>query len=983
MSEIENGVDTDGAAPYRLPTGGRIDRRTTLRFTFGGRTLTGHPGDTLASALLAHGVHRTSTSIKLGRPRGIAAAWAEDPNSLVQVEEPFPEPMLLATTIELTDGLAAHGIPGQGRLADVADSARYDARHVHADLLVVGAGPAGLAAALTAARTGARVVLVDEQSEAGGALLGTDDRIDGSPALEWVQRATAELAGLPDALHLQRTTAFGHFDDGFVLALERRTDHLGAAAPRCVSRQRVWRIRARHVLVTTGAHERPVVFADNDRPGIMLAGGARTFLHRYGVLAGRAAVVFTTDDSAYAAAVDLADAGVAVRAVVDARPEPPARWRDACARRNIPVRAGQVVTGTDGVERVSAALVAPLSPSRTAPVGVPGEPERIDCDLLLVSGGWNPAVHLFSQAGGRLRYDAALGAFVPGDVLARTSVAGAAAGVFDLAGCLGEGRRAAAAALDDLGLSDPGGAVPDDARPGAEDGPERTPTLVLWRVPDAGGETRSVQFVDLQRDATVADIARAVGAGMRTVEHIKRYTTIGTAHDQGKTSGVIASGITAELLGRPIEELGTTTFRPPYTPVAFAALAGRNRGSLFDPERTTAVHAWHVARGAVWEDVGQWKRPRYYPQPGEDMETAVLRECAAVRGGVGILDGSTLGKIDVQGPDAAAFLDMLYTNMISSLKVGSVRYGVMCRTDGMVLDDGTVLRLDRDRFLVYTTTGGAAAVLEWMEDWLQTEWPHLRVHVASVTEQWATFPVVGPRSRDVVAAVTGLDTSKAAFPFMTWQDTRIGDRSDHDASDQGVRVRVARVSFSGELAFEVNVDAWHAPAVWERLVAAGEPYGITPYGTETMHVLRAEKAYPIIGQDTDGTVTPHDLGMAWAVSKKKPDFLGKRSFARADNSRPDRKNLVGLLPVDPAVVLPEGSQIVEAAPLPEPPVPMLGHVTSSYRSAELGRSFALALVKAGRTRVGQTVHVPVGGELVPVEITEPVLVDPEGARRDG
>jgi sarcosine oxidase, subunit alpha len=507
---------------------------------------------------------------------------------------------------------------------------------------------------------------------------------------------------------------------------------------------------------------------------------------------------------------------------------------------------------------------------------------------------------------------------------------------------------------------------------------------VMWRVPDAAShtpdsDTRSTQFVDLQRDATVADIARAVDAGMRTVEHIKRYTTIGTAHDQGKTSGVIASGITAELLGRPIEELGTTTFRPPYTPVAFAALAGRNRGSLFDPERTTALHAWHLARGAVWEDVGQWKRPRYYPQPGEDMEAAVLRECAAVRGGVGILDGSTLGKIDVQGPDAAAFLDLLYTNMISSLKVGAIRYGVMCKTDGMVLDDGTVLRLDRDRFLVYTTTGGAAGVLEWMEDWLQTEWPHLRVHATSVTEQWATFPVVGPCSRDVVAAVTGLDTSKEAFGFMTWQDTRIGD----------VRVRVARVSFSGELAFEVNVDAWHAPAVWDRLVAAGEPYGITPYGTETMHVLRAEKAYPIIGQDTDGTVTPHDLGMSWVVSKKKPDFLGKRSFARDYNNRPERKHLVGLLPLNRTVVLAEGSQIVEgpqiveASTLPEPPVPMLGHVTSSYRSAELDRSFALALVKAGRTRIGQTVHVPVAGELVPVEITEPVLVDPEGARRDG
>jgi sarcosine oxidase subunit alpha len=492
---------------------------------------------------------------------------------------------------------------------------------------------------------------------------------------------------------------------------------------------------------------------------------------------------------------------------------------------------------------------------------------------------------------------------------------------------------------------------------------------------------RQDQFVDVQRDATVADVARAVGAGMRSVEHIKRYTTIGTAHDQGKTSGVIASGITADLLGLPIEALGTTTFRPPYTPVAFAALAGRDRGALFDPERTTALRDWHVAQGAVFEDVGQWKRPRHYPLGGgaalESMDAAVLRECAATRSGVGILDGSTLGKIDVQGRDAAELLDRVYTNLMSSLKVGSIRYGVMCGVDGMVIDDGTVLRLAEDRFLVYTTTGGAAKILDWMEEWLQTEWPQLQVALTSVTDHWATFPVVGPRSRDVIGAVFGdLEVSNEAFPFMTWRDTSL----------DGVPVRVARVSFSGELAFEVNVNAWHAPAVWERLLAAGCAYGITPYGTETMHVLRAEKGYPIIGQDTDGTVTPHDLGMAWAVSKTKPDFIGKRSFSRAENQNPLRKQLVGLLPVDRVTRLPEGAQIVEFCTddaLPPPPVPMLGHVTSSYRSAELGRTFALALVKAGRSRIGETLHVPVDGVLVPVEVTGSVLVDQEGARRDG
>src|SRR5215472_41639 len=784
---------------FRTGEGGRIDRAVTLEFTFDGQAFTGHPGDTQASALLAAGRHQIASSVKLGRPRGIAAAWAEDPCGLVQIEEPFPEPMLLATTVELYDGLVAYGLPGQGRLADVPDSARYDAVHHHIDVLVVGAGPAGLAAALSAARAGARVALVDEQSEAGGSLLSDTARLDGAPAPDWVATAVAELASHPDMLHLQRTTAFGSYDDGLVLALERRTDHLGPAAPGHLSRQRVWRLRARSVVLATGAHERPVVFADNDRPGVMLAGAARTFLHRYGVRPGRDAVVFTTNDSAYDAALDLHRAGVRVRAVADARPEGSPGRRLECERAGIPVLPGSVVTGTRGIERVTHALVAPFRG------GEAGAGRAIACDLLLVSGGWNPAVHLFSQARGRLRYDEGLGAFLPGQELDGMTVAGSAAGVFDLAGCLASGQRAARTALAASAIEPAGqDRLPAAAQPAAPAAPMvlwRVPDasaaqpaapaapVVLWRVPDTSGAQGSTQFVDLQRDATVADIARAVGAGLRSIEHIKRYTTIGTAHDQGKTSGVLTSGITAELLGVPVHDTGTTTFRPPYTPVAFAALAGRDRGQLFDPERVTALHGWHVAAGAVFEDVGQWKRPRYYPRPGENMEAAVLRECAAARTGVGILDGSTLGKIDIQGPDAAVLLDRLYTNLMSSLKVGSVRYGVMCGVDGMVIDDGTVLRLAEDRFLVLTTTGGAAKILDWMEEWLQTEWDQLRVHCTSVTEQWVTFPVAGPRSRDVIGAVfPGVDVSNEAFPFMAWREGALG----------GVPVRLARISFSGE-----------------------------------------------------------------------------------------------------------------------------------------------------------------------------------------
>ena len=954
--------------PLRLPSGGTVERAVDLTFVFGGTSYTGHPGDTLASALLANGVHRVATSIRLGRPRGIVAAGPEDPGALVQVETPFPEPMLTATTVELFDGLVARGLPGRGVLATEPDPARYDAMHSHCDVLVIGAGPAGLSAALTAARAGARVVLLDDQPLAGGALLGTNDLIDGVPAGEWVAATVSELSSYPKVTVLARTTAFGFYDDGFVLALERRTDHLGFDAPEGVSRQRVWRLRARHVVIATGAHERPVVFTDNDRPAIMLAASARTYLHRYGVLCGRRAVVFTTNDSAYAAAVDLADAGVEVAAVVEARASAPPHWADECARRGIRVLTRHVVTGTSGDERVTAAEVAALVGGELGPR------TAIDCDLLLVSGGWNPAVHLYSQAGGRLRYDDGLGAFVPGTDVDGITVAGASNGRLRLGDCLREGGSAGRAALSAAGFAEDVETKDVETKDVETADVETEPSLTMWAVPDPVDGRGSLQFVDLQRDATVADVLRATGAGLRSVEHVKRYTTIGTAHDQGKTSGVIASGVVAKSLGVGVADLGTTTFRPPYTPVSFAALAGRDRGHLHDPERVTPLHRRHVEAGAAFENVGQWKRPWFFPQPGEDQDAAVLRECRAARESVAMMDASTLGKIEVEGTGAGELLDLVYTNPMSSLKVGSIRYGVMCGVDGMTLDDGTVIRLSDTRFLLTTTTGNAAMVLDWMEEWLQTEWPQLSVRLTSVTEQWATVALVGPRSREVLARVApDVELDNDSFPFMTWRDGVVA----------GLEARVCRISFSGELAYEVNVSGWDATALWAALLQAGADDGITRYGTETMHVLRAEKGYPIIGQDTDGTVTPHDLGMAWVVSKKKPDFIGKRSFARADNQRADRKHLVGLLPVDRDVLLPEGSQLVATAELPQPPVPMLGHVTSSYRSVALDGTFALALVKGGRDRIGDTLYAPVGDQVVPVTVAEPVLYDPEGARRDG
>ncbi|MHA6793518.1 2Fe-2S iron-sulfur cluster-binding protein [Pseudonocardia bannensis] len=943
-----------------------MDRSRPLSFTFDGRELHGYHGDTLASALLANGVHHVATSVALGRPRGILSAGSAEPTAFVQVEAPVAEPMLPATVVELHEGLAARGLAGRGRLPAQPDDTRYDAVHAHCDVLVIGAGPAGLVAAAVAARSGARVVLVDEEPEPGGSLLGTTDVIDGRLGADWAAEVAADIEAAPDVRVLCRTTAFGYYDHNYVVAVERRTAHLGAAAPAHVARERIWRIRARRVVLATGAHERHLGFADNDRPGVLLAGSARTYLHRYGVLPGHRAVLTTTDDSAYTAAADLADAGVEVAAVADLRPGGPGpAARARAARRGIAVLPGHGVVAVTGEQRVAQVSLAPVAEG-----AITGPARDVRADLLLVSGGWSPVLHLYGQAGGRLRHDAAAAANLPDGCRQAVTVAGSAGGARSLAACLADGARAGRSAAEAAGFAareqvPPTRGADQEAPPGAD-----------WLVPGVAPRHRS-HFVDLHRDVTIDDVLGATAVGLRSIEHVKRYTTAGTGNDQAKTAATLVARVVADALGVDVASIGTTSYRAPYAPVAFAALAGRDRGALHDPVRVTALHDWHVEAGAEFENVGQWKRPRYYPRPGEDPTAAVSRECRAAREDVACMDVSTLGKIEVRGPDAGVLLDRLYTNMISTLKIGAIRYGVMCRPDGMVLDDGTVSRLAADRYLVTTTTGNAAAVGDWMEEWLQTEWPELRVYCTSVTEQWATVALVGPRSRAVLAGLApGLAVAAADFPFMTWRETVVA----------GIPALVCRISFSGELAYEINVSAWQGLALWEAVQSAGGTRRITPYGTETMHVLRAEKGYPIVGQDTDGTVTPQDLGMGWVVSKKKTDFLGKRSFSRPDTARGDRKHLVGLLPEDPEVLLPEGGQVIAEARVPRPPVRALGHVTSSYRSAALGRTFALALIAGGRDRIGGRLHVPLdgsGGPVVPVTVTAPVLYDPEGARRDG
>lgn len=1009
---------------FRLASGGRINRGAPVRFTFNGQAYMGFSGDTLASALIANSIHLVGRSFKYHRPRGIYAAGPEDPGALVQLGTGgSEEPNARATQVELYDGLVARSVnawpsvafdigaingllspllaagfyyktfmgsswlwhkvyepiirraAGWGTAPPGPDPAMYDRMNAHCDVLVIGGGPAGLAAAQAAGRTGARVILIDDNHELGGSLLGRARRVGGHAGADWARTVSAELASLPELRVLTRTTAFGYYDQNYICAVERRP-HDVAERPD-VARERIWHIRAKRVVLATGAHERPLVFANNDRPGVMLAGAALTYINRFAVLPGRRAVVFTNNDSAYETALALHAAGGHVTAVIDVRANPAGDLVREVRRKGIEILAGHVVTAARGGLRVRGVNVRALAPDGRS---LAGPSRALECDLLAVSGGWSPAVHLFCQSQGRLAFNEPKACFVPAASAQAQYCAGGVNGNFSLAGALAEGAAAGAKAATEAGFDGPSAPVaPEIEEPSME------PLRPLWRVP--GLPSRSKAFVDLQNDTLADDIELAVREGFESVEHVKRYTLTGFGTDQGKTSNVNAHGILAEMLGQSIGEVGTTTFRPPYTPVTFGAMAGRDRGEFSDPVRVTSIHDWHREAGAVFENVGQWHRPWYYPKPGEDMHAAVARECRAVRTGVGVLDASTLGKIDIQGRDAAEFLERVYTNAWKKLGIGRIRYGLMCREDGMVFDDGTTTRLAEDRFLMTTTTGNAAPVLDHLEEYLQTEWPDLAVHCISVTEQWATAGLAGPKSRAVLAKLApALRLDNEHFPFMSMLEATVA----------GLDARIFRISFTGELSYEISVPWTQGFALWQAVMAAGAEFGITPYGTEAMHVLRAEKGFIIIGQETDGTVTPFDLGMEWIVSKQKKDFIGKRSFSRADTRRPDRKQLVGLLTEDPREVLPEGGQLVFAADLPgdlraglptypvgRQPTPMAGHVTSSYMSPALERSIALALVKGGRARMGETIYIPLAGRLAAARIVDPVFYDKEGARKDG
>jgi len=992
------------AQTYRLVQGGLIDRNKPLRFSFNGQEFGGFAGDSLASALIANGVHLVGRSFKYHRPRGIFSAGAEEPNALVQLESGArTEPNTRATQIELYDGLSAasqHCWPSVNtdigsvnnllsrllpagfyyktfmwppswwlkyehwirKMAGLGVSPRdpdpdfYEHKFAHCDVLVAGAGPAGISAALAAARAGARVVLADEGFRPGGSLLHETATIDDLPASEWTTRALIELAATPEVTILARSTVFGYFDHNF-LTIAETVLPISARTPR----QRLWQIRARRVVLATGAIERPLVFANNDRPGIMLASAARTYINRFGARPGNRAVVFANNDSAHVAALDLHRSGVRVDAIVDPRPQAGTAIEAEVRAAGIRMIHSHVVVGARGSHRVNAAEIMSYQDGRAT-----GKLERLDCDLLCVSGGWSPSVHLFSQSKGRLRYDDNLTAFVPAASAQAEESTGAARGVYGIAECISDGYAVGSQAAKACGFNPPA-PLP---RAAVKESPIGS-ILPLWKV-EADHTRRAKMFIDLHNDVTTADVALAVREGYVSVEHLKRYTTLGMGTDQGKTSNINGLAILAEINAVQIPEVGTTTFRPPYSPVTLGTLAGTETGTHFDPVRTSAMHTWHQQAGAHFINAGLWKRPQLYPRAGESDQQAINREALAVRCGVGLVDVSTLGKIDIKGPDACEFLERIYVNRWRNLAVGKARYGLMLREDGMILDDGTTTRIGEEHFLMTTTTANAVRVMSTLEYWLQVHWHDLDVRLTSVTEQWAAMALAGPESRQVLSAVTSTDVGDKALPYMGYRDMEIA----------GVPARVFRISFSGELAYEINVPADYGLATWKAVLAAGQHSGITSYGTEAMAVLRIEKGH-VAGMELDGRTTPDDLGLGKMVAADK-DCIGKRSLSRPGLLAVDRRQLVGLVSVDGQAAIPRGAQLVTDRdhPLPNP---IIGHVSSTCYSPTLERPIALALLSRGRERYGERLYAmsPLANACIEVEVTHHVHYDPEGGRLRG
>ena len=993
----------------RVKSSQYIDETTRVSFKFNGTTYYGFKGDTLASALLANNVHLVGRSFKYHRPRGIMTSGSEEPNAIVQINPNTnrTEPNVRATEVEIYEGMEASSqncwpsvnfdigginnflsplLPagfyyktfmwpasfwekyeyfirhsaGLGKSPTLKDPDIYDHRNIHCDVLVVGAGISGILAAKNAAKNNYKTLLLDEKNELGGSTIyenNESNKIDNKISSEWLKKEIEELKNIKNLEIKTRTSVAAYHQYNYLLARENLTDHLEKKDKTNKIRQRLLKIRAKKVILATGALERPMVFNNNDRPGIMLSSAIKKYSDFYGVACGRKIVFFTNNDSAYESALSLNDKGIKVEAIVDIRKQSETNLEKRVIDAGIKIYWEHTVVDTSGYKRLNNVSIMKLSNDGTS---VTGNKISISCDCLGVAGGWTPAVHLYTQSGSKLAFDEDKKIFIPNKNNSDQISVGSCCGDFKLDEILKNLNEKLKDFLDINKTDFENITVKND---------QEISKRNIWLLPSDKVLGKTKPFVDYQNDATAKDIKLALREGFRSIEHVKRYTTTGMGTDQGKLGNMHALGIIADTAGVKMGELGTTTFRPPYTPLTFGTIVGRNVGKFFDIFRRTPMNDWHVEQKAEFENVGQWKRAWYYPINGETMHQAVQRESKAARESSGILDASTLGKIDIQGSDASEFLNRVYTNAWSKLGIGKCRYGLMLNEDGMVYDDGVTTRLGENHYLMTTTTGGAANVLGKLEDYLQTEWPELDVYLTSVTDQFATASLCGPNSKKILKKIIpDLDLSDENFPHMSFKEAKIGS----------IVCRIMRISFTGEQSFEINVQASYGKDLWEKCIEAGKEFNITPYGTETMHLLRAEKGFIIVGQDTDGTMTPIDLQMDWIVSKKKYDFIGKRSLYRSDTMREDRKQLVGLLTDDPKVVLEEGAQIVSE--LDKKPVEMLGHVTSSYFSPNLNKSIALAVVRGGKDMMGKKLFIPMEDKTINVTVSNPVFFDQTNER---
>ena len=993
----------------RVKTSKFVDETYRVSFKFNGSRYYGYKGDTLASALLANDIHLVGRSFKYHRPRGIMTSGSEEPNAIVQLHNNSDrtEPNVRATEIEIYEGLEASSqncwpsvnfdigginnllsplLPagfyyktfmwpasfwekyeyfirksaGLGKSPTTPDPDIYEHEYIHCDVLIVGAGISGIMAAKTAAKNGLKTLLVDEKPNLGGSTIYQNSehfKINNQNSGSWLEKEINEIKKIDNLDIRIRTSVAAFHGYNFLLARENLTDHLPIEQRKNKTRQKLLKIRAKKVITATGSLERPLIFDNNDRPGILLSSAIKRYADLFGVACGEKNIFLTNNDSAYETAISLIQKGIKVEAIVDNREEIESKLLYEVEKNNIKVFKGFTIVNTNGYKKINKVSLMKLSKDGQKVIG---SKINLSCDCLGVSGGWTPAVHLFTQSGGKLKFREEDQVFIPNKYSSEQISIGACNGDLTLEDIIENTPKYLKEFLN-IKKTDY-----DNVEVFSS---ENKSKRNIWLLPSDKilGKTKS--FVDYQNDATAKDIKLALREGFRSIEHVKRYTTTGMGTDQGKLGNMHALGIISETAGTKMGEHGTTTFRPPYTPLTFGTIVGRNVGEYFDVFRKTPMHEWHLKNKAEFENVGQWKRAWYYPKNNENMFEAVQRESKAARESAGILDASTLGKIDIQGTDASEFLNRVYTNAWSKLAVGKCRYGLMLNEDGMVYDDGVTTRLGENHYIMTTTTGGAANVLGKLEDYLQTEWPELDVYLTSVTDHFATISICGPNSKKIISnVIPDLDLSDENFPHMSFKNTKIGK----------INCRVMRISFTGEHSYEINIQANYANSVWEKCMEIGKDFNITPYGTETMHLLRAEKGFIIVGQDTDATMTPIDLQMDWIVSKKKYDFIGKRSLYRSDTIKDDRKQLVGLLTDNPNEILEEGAQIV--ADVNKSPIEMLGHVTSSYYSPNLKKSIALGVVRGGKNMMGKKLIIPMENKTINVTVADPVFLDKENKR---